>query len=138
MAVLWATGDNLFPPFQMLGQRLSARMVWTGLLGVGQTDWFFGLRALGFLVNLPGAQAHFVQEQGQLPRRKLFGLGPEDPEMEQADLFVFKLDDALEADDLRLQVRQNLGGIQSRGSGHHLMQDIIIYYYICQSFIESF
>ena len=54
---------------------------------------------------------------------KLLALRTEDPEVQKPDLFVFELDDALQAHDLRLQAFQGwtvLG--REWGRRYHVMQ----------------
>ena len=86
-------------------------MVGAGLPGLGQRVLLLGLGAPGLLLDLGGGEAHLVQEQGDLGAGKLFALGTEEAEMEQADLFVFELEEALQARDFPLQVGQDLGGV---------------------------
>jgi hypothetical protein len=69
----------------------------------------FGL--LGLLVDLAARQAHFLQEQGHLGAGELLGLRPEEAAVEQADVLILELDDALEPEILGPELGENLGGV---------------------------
>jgi hypothetical protein len=62
-------------------------MIGTGLLGSGQRVFFLGLGTLSFLLDLAAGQTDLLQHQGHLGAGELFGLGTEEAQIQQADLF---------------------------------------------------
>ena len=77
-------------------------MIGTGLLGPGQRVVFLGLGELRFSGHLARHDARLAQQQLRLIAGELFSFGSKQTDIEQADLFVFKLDDALQPEDLSL------------------------------------
>jgi hypothetical protein len=83
----------------------------TGLLGAGQRVVLLLLGSARLLVDLAGGETDFGQQQGHLGAGELVGLGTKDTKVEQADLLILELDDALQPGDLGLQAGEGGGGL---------------------------
>jgi hypothetical protein len=86
-------------------------MIGAGLLGPRQRVLLFSFRLFGLLVDFPGCETDLCQQQRNLRTGELLALGAEDPEVEQADLLVLELQEALQPTVFGLQVGDDLGQV---------------------------
>ena len=109
VAILRATGDDLFAAFQVFGQRSRPGWLGRGCLARG-SGWLLcscGRSAswsTSPAVTLTSSSSRTAWSAGEL-----LALGAEEPEVEQADLLVLELDDALQPRDFRPANRPALG-----------------------------
>jgi len=100
-AILGAAGNDLHPPFQVGGQGIAPGMIGPGSLGPGQLLFLLGQGR--FLFNLRGGDNQFSQEKSHLGVGELFTLGAPEPDIEEADLFVFEFEDELKTEQFVFQ-----------------------------------
>jgi len=83
----------------------------TVLLGARQRVVLLLLGSARLLVDLAGGETDFRQQERHLGAGELVGLGTKDPKVEQADVLILELDDALKPGDLGLQAGEGGGGL---------------------------
>jgi hypothetical protein len=84
-----------------------------GLLSPRQRVLFLGFGKFGFAGDFTQRDAYLLEQQLNLRQGELLALGAKAADTEQANLFVFELDDAVQPTVFRLHIGQDWGGVGS-------------------------